>query len=108
MRTTKSPLHIAIYVVLGICILIGLMFIFPHYPGIPLSITSCTLGVFILYMAFLGIRRGWIRIYVGNRLTVFKRIHDPFMYWSNLFFFGLIGSSVFGVGVYFLLHPHEL
>jgi O-antigen/teichoic acid export membrane protein len=108
MPTDKAQRY-AIYLVLGgVCLPVFLMAVFPHHSAIPLCIACCTFGVFILYMTLIGILRGWIRIFVGTRLRVYRRTHDPVMYWVNLIASFLMGVIACSIGVYFLLHPHEL
>ncbi len=96
-----SIARILIGVIVGSCILAGLLVAAMRYPALAMFVMFGTAGSAILLMAHHGLRTGSIRA----RRSRYERGANPVGYWFYISFYTLIGIVVFGYAVYCLVHP---
>jgi len=98
-------------VIIAISILFGLYgwgLVKSHfYIAVVMSLTFFIAGIYILYAAFGGLRRGAISLNAKGSISVYERRRNPFGFWFYICLFGLIGLMVFSVGIYILFHTHD-
>ena len=96
-----SIIRILLGVIVGGCIVAGLLAAAVRFPAPAGFLFFGSAGAFILWVAYDGLRTGVI----GAKRSRYERSANPFGYWFYIAFYALIGTVVFGYGVYCLLHP---
>ena len=96
-----SIIRILLGVIVGGCIVAGLLVAAVRFPTMAMFVMFGTAGGAILLVAYHGLRTGII----GAKRSRYERSANPFGYWFYIAFYALIGTVVFGYGVYCLLHP---
>jgi hypothetical protein len=96
-----SIVRILLGVILGGCIVVGLLAAAVRFPAVAGFLFFGAAGCGILYVPYRGLRTG----IVSARRSRYERSASPLGFWFYILFYALIGTFVFGYGVYSVLHP---
>jgi hypothetical protein len=96
-----SIVRILIGVIVGGGILAALLVAAVRFPAVAGFLMFGTAGCGLLYVAYHGLRTGII----SARRSRYERTSSPLGFWFYILFYALIGTFVFGYGVYSVLHP---
>ncbi len=99
-----SLLRIIIGVLIGACFLAGALAAAVRFPATAIFLMFGSIGIFILYMAFRGLRSGVI----WSRRSRYERSTSPFGFWFYVLFFTFFGAFICAAGIYYLITPHKL
>jgi len=93
--------RILLGVIVGACILAALLAAAVRFPAVVGFLMFGAAGCGILFVAYRGLRTGII----SARRSRYERNASPLGFWFYILFYALIGTFVFGYGVYSVLHP---
>src|SRR5262245_6211442 len=96
-----SILRIALGVIVGCCILAGLLAGAVKFPAVAGFLMFGAAGGGIFFMACHGLGTGVI----SARRSRYERSSSPVGFWFYVLFYALIGVIIFGFGVYLALQP---
>ena len=88
-------------VIVGGCLLAGLLAAAMRFPIVAAFVLFGGIAVFILFMAYDGLRTGVIQA----KRSRYERCSNPFGFWFYVSFYTLIGALVFGYALYSVLGP---
>ena len=96
-----SIIRIVIGVIVGGCIVAGLLAAAMRFPTVAMFVMFGAAGGALLAVAYRGLRTGVI----GAKRSRYERGANPFGYWFYISFYVLIGIVVVGYAVWRLLYP---
>jgi len=94
-------LRIVFGVIVGGCIVAGLLAAAVRYPTVAMFVMFGAAGAALWAVAYRGLRTGVI----GAKRSRYERSANPFGYWFYISFYVLIGVVVVGYAVWNLLYP---
>ena len=94
-----SLIRILLGVIIGGCIVAGLLAAAVRFPTVAMFVMFGAAGSAILAVAYRGLRTGVI----GAKRSRYERGANPIGYWFYISFYALIGAVVFGYAVCCLL-----
>lgn len=96
-----SLIRILIGVMIGCCLLAGLLAAAIRFPSIAGFLMFGSAGCGIMYVSYHGLRTGVI----SAKRSRYERQSSPGGYWFYIFFYAVVGLAILGFGVYLLLQP---
>jgi len=99
-----SIIRISIGVIIGSCIVAGLLAVAVRFPAVAGFILFSTAGGGLLAVSYHGLRTG----VVGARRSKYERGINRFGYWFYISFYASIGLLILGFAVCFLFFPQHI
>ena len=99
-----SIIRIIIGVIVGGCIVAGLIAAATRFPAVAGFIMFSAAGTGLLAVSYQGLRTG----VVGARRSKYERGVNPFGYWFYISFYASIGFLIFGFAVCALFFPQYI
>lgn len=96
-----SIIHILLSVIVGGCIVAGLLAAAMRFPTVAMFVMFGAAGGAILAVAYHGLRTGVI----GAKRSRYERSANPLGFWFYMSFYALIGTVIVGYAVSCWLHP---
>jgi hypothetical protein len=99
-RYAMSLIRILLGVIIGGCIVAGLLAAAVRFPTVAMFVMFGAAGDAFFAVAYRGLRTGVI----GARRSRYERNTSPFGYWFFVFFYAFIGIVILGYAVGYLLY----